>query len=277
MTGEVTVIIKDWRARLGVRRLRDVAVFVTLALVVSPIAAHGQDTRARLLAEMAQAVGVSFEGRLPSLRTFGPGPVSHSVSGLQFTGFEMAYPDLWNTNASGSRSCAVPACILVAPLQLPAGALITAIELNACDMNFTKDVNVALTQAPVSEGTPIILATAQTSGFAGCTFVTTVLPNPHTVDNGNNTYSLTYSGADDNTTKLQAVRVFYHLQISPAPAVPTFGDVPASHPFFQFVEALAASGITSGCGGGNYCPADPVTRGQMAVFLSRALGLSFGP
>ena len=63
------------------------------------------------------------------------------------------------------------------------------------------------------------------------------------------------------------------LPVSAAPATATFLDVPASNPFFQFVEALAASGITAGCGGGNYCPNNPVTRGQMAVFLAKALGL----
>jgi hypothetical protein len=51
--------------------------------------------------------------------------------------------------------------------------------------------------------------------------------------------------------------------------------VPTSHPYFQFIQALAASGITGGCGGGNYCPDNPVTRGQMAVFLAKALGLQF--
>jgi hypothetical protein len=59
--------------------------------------------------------------------------------------------------------------------------------------------------------------------------------------------------------------------------VATFGDVPTNHQFFRFIEALVSSGITSGCGGGNYCPNDPVTRGQMAVFLSTALGLHFAP
>jgi hypothetical protein len=65
--------------------------------------------------------------------------------------------------------------------------------------------------------------------------------------------------------------------VSPAPGSATFGDVPTSHPFFQFIEALVASGITAGCGGGNYCPDAPLTRGQMAVFLSKALGLHFAP
>ncbi len=33
------------------------------------------------------------------------------------------------------------------------------------------------------------------------------------------------------------------------------------------------AGITGGCGGGNYCPSDPNTRGQMAVFLVKTFGL----
>jgi len=38
----------------------------------------------------------------------------------------------------------------------------------------------------------------------------------------------------------------------------------------DFIEQLFADGITGGCGGNNYCPSDPVTRAQMAVFLLRA-------
>jgi len=70
-----------------------------------------------------------------------------------------------------------------------------------------------------------------------------------------------------------AVRVYYRLQVSPPPATATFNDVPVGNPYFQFVEALAASGVTAGCGGGNFCPDAPVTRAQMATFLARALGL----
>lgn len=70
------------------------------------------------------------------------------------------------------------------------------------------------------------------------------------------------------------MRVRYRLQVSPAPATATFpNDVPTTHPFFRFVEALAASGLTGGCGPGSFCPDQPVTRGQMAVFLAAALGL----
>jgi len=39
------------------------------------------------------------------------------------------------------------------------------------------------------------------------------------------------------------------------------------------IEAIAAIGITRGCDQNRFCPGDPVTRGQMAAFLNRALGL----
>jgi hypothetical protein len=52
-----------------------------------------------------------------------------------------------------------------------------------------------------------------------------------------------------------------------------FADVPCPSPFANWIEQLSAEGITGGCGGGNYCPQNPNTRGQMAVFLVKTFGL----
>ena len=79
----------------------------------------------------------------------------------------------------------------------------------------------------------------------------------------------------DGSTKIAGMIVGYRLQVSAPPPTPTFNDVPATDPAFQFIEALARSGISVGCGGGNYCPDAPLTRRQMAVFLAKALGLHF--
>jgi glucose/arabinose dehydrogenase len=56
---------------------------------------------------------------------------------------------------------------------------------------------------------------------------------------------------------------------------PRFSDVAGSQ-FADDIAWVATRGITTGCGGGRYCPDDPVTREQMASFLVRALGLSAG-
>ena len=59
-----------------------------------------------------------------------------------------------------------------------------------------------------------------------------------------------------------------------APATPSFSDVPASDPFYGFVEAAKAACITAGCSPTQFCPKDEMTRGQAAVFV--ALGFKLG-
>jgi hypothetical protein len=65
------------------------------------------------------------------------------------------------------------------------------------------------------------------------------------------------------------------------PAVGTstgFNDVPTTYWAAAWIKQLAAEGITSGCGNGNYCPTTQVTRAQMAIFLLRSKhGTSYTP
>ncbi len=56
----------------------------------------------------------------------------------------------------------------------------------------------------------------------------------------------------------------------------TFADVPLGDLFYTEIGKLSARGVTLGCGKGNYCPNDPVTREQMAAFIMRAKG-EFNP
>ncbi len=53
--------------------------------------------------------------------------------------------------------------------------------------------------------------------------------------------------------------------------VPVFADVPVGYWAASWIKRLYAAGVTSGCGTNPliYCPEDPVTRAQMAVFLER--------
>lgn len=67
---------------------------------------------------------------------------------------------------------------------------------------------------------------------------------------------------------------------SHVPPTPTgiFGDVPiAGNPFAPFIEELYNLGITGGCQAAPllYCPDNPNTRGQMAVFLTKTFSLTW--
>lgn len=165
-------------------------------------------------------------------------------------------------------------CRFMASLDLPTGAKIIGLELDACDSAPGGTTTVELWSCPVNTVNCAGITTV-TSTDVGCG-TTSSAPLNITVQNASQYYSLLARIADNSVTVLfRAVRVRYQLQVSPAPGSPTFLDVLPGHPFFPFVEALAASGITAGCGDGNFCPDQPLTRGQMAVFLSVALGLHF--
>ena len=167
-----------------------------------------------------------------------------------------------------------------APLVLPAGAEIQGMRLFFYDNNAGQDVRSFITRyygdttpggesftGPKSSGN-----IGYGSEFSGLNI---------TIDyrdglGGDEQCWVVYvalGSATDGSTKFRGVRLFYYLQISAEPATATFNDVPVGAFGFQHVEALNASGITAGCGGGNFCPNDPLTRVQMAIFLAKALGL----
>jgi hypothetical protein len=75
------------------------------------------------------------------------------------------------------------------------------------------------------------------------------------------------------------IGAFKFASCTPAPTN-TIDDVPNGHPFFNWVEALADSGITTGCSASPslFCPNAVVTRSQMAVFLLRGIhGAAYDP
>jgi len=82
---------------------------------------------------------------------------------------------------------------------------------------------------------------------------------------------------DNPVTRAQVAVFLLKAEHGNAYAPPTctgaFGDVICPSQFANWIEQLAAEGITGGCGGGNYCPNNPNTRGQMAVFLTKTFSL----
>lgn len=194
--------------------------------------------------------------------------------------FTNGFPSL---NQTLERFCSGGDCGAVASIQIPTGALITAFAVDACDTSSTHLVDFRLLRRHANGGVTQIggIGTTGLSATPGCSTFTHILGTPEQVNNNENSYTAEIRGTSSSNAnpeaKFGAFRVFYRLRVSPAPNTATYTDVPTNHPFFQFVEALAASGITSGCSISppQFCPDAPLTRGQMAVFLARALGLHF--
>jgi len=65
---------------------------------------------------------------------------------------------------------------------------------------------------------------------------------------------------------------------TPPACTGAFADVACPSTFANWVEQLANEGVTGGCGNGNYCPNNGVTRSQMAVFLLKtSQGSAYAP
>jgi hypothetical protein len=102
-------------------------------------------------------------------------------------------------------------------------------------------------------------------------FVTTLVRNGITAGVGGGSYGV----ASDTLRQQMAVFLLkgkYGICYVPPSCTPpgVFLDVACPGPFTNWIEQLAAEQITGGCGGGNYCPTNPVRRDQMAVFLLKA-------
>jgi len=156
-----------------------------------------------------------------------------------------------------------------APLNVPNGVIVTNLvlyylhgPLSFAPIEFTFEWSVG--NAPYG---PIDKVSSSQVGYG------TVDTGGETINN-DHMYRLVVDFPEDlKEVGFKGVKVSYQRQISPAPSTESFNDVPVGYFFHQHIEALAASGITTGFSDGTFRPKEYVTREQMAAFLSRALGL----
>ncbi len=245
---------------------------------------HGRRVRRRLLSVAA------FWAAAPLLAGDSPPRLFHPTSGasalnvlsINASAFEpLRSDDGFAVSALGSRWAMSGTGTFEASVSLPSGALVRYLYLIGCDNNTNGQMTAALNRSSVDGDAEIVtelLRVATDNDTApGCYAFPSDAPAPITIDNRLGTYSIQVRmNAFAANLRFQGIQILYTLQMSPPPAVATFGDVPKNHPYFRAVEALAASGITGGCGNGNFCPDLPVTRGALAKFLANALGLNWG-
>jgi len=168
------------------------------------------------------------------------------------------------------------------------GATVTIGGIAATGVSVTDYNDMNATTPALTPGTANDLVVSNTDGSKGTlvkafvadftdvpnanqfySFVTKLVSNAITAGIGGGLY-----GVNDNTLRQQMavflLKAKHGLCYTPPPCASVFADVPCPSTFANWIEAMAAEGITGGCGGGNFCPANPVRRDQMAVFLLKA-------
>lgn len=88
--------------------------------------------------------------------------------------------------------------------------------------------------------------------------------------------TFTYSVAANTTNNVRIGSITIGNTDFTVYQAPQISDVTSSDPFYLEISKVYARGISVGCGNGNFCPNDPVTREQMSAFIMRAKG-EFNP
>ena len=255
------------------------------ACLLSAGTAWGADIDASLSANASSAsrsagIAADVPGVAPMDGAFGLGGQDFWVGAGQFyprsAGTSLVYNNFYYWYSTGGQH--------EAQFQLPNGALMSVLRCYFNDTNAGSDGNVGMWRQffNTTTGSPgnANLANVSSTGSGGYqdVFATptdnTFRSRSGTNFNEENIYTLIANlPAATTTVNLRGCRIFYNRQIAPAPATATFTDVPVGSQFFAEVQALSASGITSGCAAGLFCPTGTLTRLQMAAFLARAMGL----
>ena len=231
--------------------------------------------RSALLA--ALLAGAAFAVAAPGLaQAYGPGDQVLTISSAAFR------PLVNGAITNYGSGYIYGTALYVAPLELPDGAEIFQVCVYANDPDTFSLVVAAINRVllPASgqftgEDEVVgsnVVADYDTGYDVVCTAPFSYVFR-HFDDNlGENLFHQVRATINANAG-LGAVQIHWRRQVSAPPVVATFNDVSVIDPGFKFIEALVASGGIAGCGGGNYCPDAPLTRRQMAVFLSKALGM----
>ena len=264
----------SWKA------LAAASTLVVLALTAAP--ARGAENPPTIRERMVNAQREWVAAGRPAHGTLEPKFGTLDLEGVHVHAYAFqanTSSDLILDDGNGYRyfgATAVP--FMAAPVQVPAGASLDSLTLSACSAH-QGDLVLGLFAngvAGAGSGGGTLIGGDLLHSNEGCAITTIGLgptTYPATLDNPLYLVIFFFGGETDGSTKFNDVLIAFRRQVSPAPLTATFGDVPTSDPAFQYIEALVASGVTAGCAGGNYCPDSFVTRRQMAVFLSKALGL----
>jgi uncharacterized repeat protein (TIGR01451 family) len=185
----------------------------------------------------------------------------------------------WSDGVTQSGVAASPAVRTVSPASTTIYT-VTAVSDALCSASGTGSATVTVGD-PITA--PVLTAplfavvdaeglTASVPNHAGSTYQWTLTGG--TITGGQGTNQITFNAGLPGVTMDLQVTESNTSCVSPATHQKIqvdFLDAPPSHPFHDFIDTIARDGITAGCHDGTeFCPEDPNTRAQMAVFLLKA-------
>ena len=141
----------------------------------------------------------------------------------------------------------------------------------ACAASLSKTSESFTANGGMGSFTVQLAANCDWTAMSDRSFITLTSPS-----SGSGASNITYTVASHNITDSRSGTITVAGQSFTVVQGPASLDVSPTHPFYVEIGKLAARGITLGCGGGSFCPDAFVTREQMAVLISRALG-GFNP
>jgi hypothetical protein len=179
--------------------------------------------------------------------------------------------------------------VVVLPFDVPVGGSVTATAIdpagNTSEFSPCRSVEQGAPCLSLSRTSQSFTASGgngsvNVTGSAACAW-TAVSNNANFITvtsgaNGNGNGRVDFSVAAHNNTAPRSGTLTIGNQTFTVLQGAAFLDVPLNDPFYTEIGKLSARGVTLGCGGGNYCPNQVVTREQMAAFIIRALG-EFNP
>jgi Metallo-peptidase family M12/S-layer homology domain len=112
-----------------------------------------------------------------------------------------------------------------------------------------------------------------TDPFTSCTRIA-YFSNPKLTSGGAPLGDAPYRNNAHTLNKTAKAIAGYRATSALHPVAQRFTDVPSNHAFYGYIEFFAQAEISTGCGGGLFCPDAHVSRRAMAAFLERAMRAS---
>jgi hypothetical protein len=203
----------------------------------------------------------------------GAGLVNYTVSSPQFT---PEFPSPTGFIPPGARRFGLmPDTPFLAEMHPRNGAILMGAYLDACNEHASAIVSMSLTSTDILGNNPMSVGGLTVPPMSGCVSSYVDLSGVGYVADDRNKHLIArvVLGSGDPLNSFASVRLLWDQAGFSYPTTPVFNDVPDTHPFFKYIQRFSQLGITGGCSAAPplYCADGPVTRGQMAVFIIRAL------